>query len=61
MFKFLIVVVPAFALFFTSCTKCSKKGTEESKVATGQVAGTPVIDLSGLKVETLKPGTGAEA
>jgi peptidylprolyl isomerase len=61
MFKFLIVVIPAVALSFTSCTKCSNKSVEESKVATGQVAGTPVIDLSGLKVETLKPGTGAEA
>jgi peptidylprolyl isomerase len=57
----LIVVIPAVALSFTSCTKCSNKSVEESKVATGQVAGTPVIDLSGLKVETLKPGTGAEA
>jgi FKBP-type peptidyl-prolyl cis-trans isomerase len=47
----------------TGCTKCSSKtgGDEEAKVATGQIAGTPVIDTSDLKIETLKPGSGAVA
>jgi len=47
----------------TGCTKCSSKsgGDGEAKVATGQVAGTPVIDTSDLKIETLKPGSGAVA
>lgn len=61
MLKILCPLVPLVALTMTSCTKCSQEKVEETKVATGQVAGTPVIDTTDLKIETLKPGSGAEA
>ena len=61
MYRIFTCIIFLIASSFSGCTKCSKKTPEDSKVATGQVAGTPVIDTAGLKIETLKPGTGAEA
>lgn len=61
MSRIFMCIIFLMASSFSGCTKCSKNTAEDSKVATGQVAGTPVIDTSGLKIETLKPGTGAEA
>ena len=59
--KILLSASIIVALVATGCTKCSKSADSGPKVATGQVAGTPVIDTSELKVETLKPGSGAHA
>lgn len=57
----MIKVLQALALVatigVTGCTKCSKKSASSETT----VQGVPVIDYSGLKVDTLKPGTGAEA
>jgi len=63
MTNFIIGAGFTLILAVTGCTKCSKKdgGEDDAKVATGQVAGQPVIDLSQLKIETLKPGSGAHA
>lgn len=57
MTKVLRVMALIMVFGVTGCTKCSRKSASPETM----VQGVPVIDYSGLKVETLKPGSGAEA
>jgi FKBP-type peptidyl-prolyl cis-trans isomerase FkpA len=58
---FMFTGVAVYALTLNSCTKCSKDQGGSATNATGQVAGTTSVETTELKIETLKPGDGAQA